>query len=545
MSSYVVVSRAQKIDFQKEYVYLPASYGKPEYDQREDIKEIKRVVNQNLTELNERTGFIEKLKGKKVIIKPNLVFVEHKMGFIRDQYPNNTDPRVIDAIVEFLKPHAGEIVIAESSGRGMPTRASFKIGGFDRMAKRHNLTLVPLEEQPVDRYILPKAKVMKEIYIPRLYSEIVEGKAFYISVPKMKTNPFTVVTLGFKNAMGSIPYNLRQRNHNYQIDEKLVDMLFLFKPDLVIIDGIVGGEGNTPGPIDPVDSRVIVSGNNSVETDRVATRIMGHDPDKVKLISHATEMGFGDPEVQVIGEEPRFNFRPADRSLFTKRFKDTYPNVRILIGHTKNNAPKIEQAEKIDPAMVLDIEKACLGGCVPSINVILDTVRHLDNPPDFAATIIVGAGVDINGEKYYFDKDGNPYDRKKIAALEGYKVAMGTCSEWLKGSVNKHIRGCMPSPQTSPYILMRGLKAKTTMFSPIQNKQIIKIGIGVLQQKFVRFNHIRQGTWFDCPLGHADKFYDTRDLTPEESLQDYVPWPLPPMSNQMKKEFLKQEMIIP
>ncbi len=94
----------------------------------------------------------------------------------------------------------------------------------------------------------------------------------------MKTNLYTGVTLGFKNAMGCLSYNLRQRNHNHAIDQKLVDMLHLFKADLVIIDGIVGGEGNCPAPVEPVQSRVIISGNHSVETDRVAIRMMGFDP---------------------------------------------------------------------------------------------------------------------------------------------------------------------------------------------------------------------------------------------------------------------------
>jgi len=35
--------------------------------------------------------------------------------------------------------------------------------------------------------------------------------------------------------------------------DRLVDMLHLFQPDLTIIDGLVGGEGNCPAPVDPVD----------------------------------------------------------------------------------------------------------------------------------------------------------------------------------------------------------------------------------------------------------------------------------------------------
>ena len=99
-----------------------------------------------------------------------------------------------------------------------------------------------MELEPVVHYYLPKAEVMKEVYLPKILDKAVRGEAYYISVPKMKTNLYTGVTLGFKNAMGTIPYFLRERNHNYHINKKLADLLYLFKPDLTVIDGIIGGE---------------------------------------------------------------------------------------------------------------------------------------------------------------------------------------------------------------------------------------------------------------------------------------------------------------
>ena len=110
--------------------------------------------------------------------------------------------------------------------------------------------------------------MQREILVPKIFSSVIRGEASYVSVPKLKTILYTEVTLGFKNAMGTIPYNLRQRNHHYAIDRKLVEMLYLFRPDLVLIDGVVGGEGECPAPVDPVDSRLIIAGDQPVETDR-------------------------------------------------------------------------------------------------------------------------------------------------------------------------------------------------------------------------------------------------------------------------------------
>ena len=336
MNPHVVITTASPMDLRKDYVALPKNYGTKEYFNREDIKEIYRIVYKNLDELDAATGFSKKLAAcERLFIKPNLVAVYHQSGMKDCDYPESTDPRVFDAIISYLKRIQKNIVITESSGKPMPTRNCFKVAGYDRIARYHHTGLVALETCPVVRYLLPKAEVMKEIYIPEIYQDIINGKACYVSVPKLKTNIYTGVTLGFKNAMGSIPYALRERNHNYYINKKLADILYLFQPDLVIIDGIIGGEGNTPAPVDPVDSHVLISGTDSVATDRIATKIMGIDPDKISLITEAEKRGFGSPDVTVSGDQmPVFSFRRANPSLMDDEIHRQLPNMLALAGHT-------------------------------------------------------------------------------------------------------------------------------------------------------------------------------------------------------------------
>ena len=61
------------------------------------------------------------------------------------------------------------------------------------------------------------------------------------------------------------------------------------KAYLAIADGIVGGQGNGPLCPDPVQSNVLVSGNNPAEVDAVVAKLMGFDPDKIPIIKHAFE----------------------------------------------------------------------------------------------------------------------------------------------------------------------------------------------------------------------------------------------------------------
>ena len=536
--SYVVITEAPDSDYLKDYVTLPKNYGTPEYFSRKDILAIRTAVFKNLTTLDKHTEFTKAIRGKKVIVKPNLVSVYHKIGFRDPDYPQSTDPRVLDSIIEFIRQYTTDIVIAESSGRGMPTRASFAVSGIDRLAKHRNAKLLPLEEQPLDRYILPKAQVMKDICIPRIFSEVVRGEAFYISVPKLKTNLYTGVTLGFKNAMGTIPYNLRQKNHNYMINKKLVDMLFLFKPDLVIIDGIVGGEGNTPAPIDPVPSRVIISGNNGVETDRVATRMMGFDPDEIPLMVEARQMGFGCDNVEIVGEEKVIPFRRPDVSLHSERFKTQFPNVKFLVGHMKNNAPDISDVNRVTPDVVQKITDACMGGCLPCLRQAFEFVYYEGVRCDFQMVVVMGTGVRVNGATYYFDETGKAYTTKDIKEMKVKKLGMGSCTSHLKDDVDLHIGGCMPRPN-EPHMAIHKLIRQGCAIQSLKNRQLAKLLYAMIKTRKERIKRIKNGEWVDCiPDFYDDSITKVPTLGDEDMKKDLIPWPMPEMKGETKRIIL-------
>ena len=527
--SVVMITHARPLNYTRDYVCLAKEYGTPAYDRREDIKAVNATVTQNLTDLDARIHFTEKLVGKKVVIKPNLVTVFHDLGMIGRDYPESTDPRVIDAVVVFLKQYTDNIVIVESSGKGFPTPTAFIATGLNRLAKLRGVELIALETQPVERYLLPKAKVMREIVVPQIFSEVARGEAFYISIPKMKTNLYTCVTLGFKNAMGTIPYNLRLRNHNHAIDQKLVDMLYLFKPDLVIIDGLVGGEGNCPAPVEPMQSRVIVSGNQAVETDRVATRMMGFDPDQIALMRIADENGFNDPDVQIVGKETVTHYRPADPSLTGSWMHENFPNVRVLVGHNKGREPQPCADGSLAPDKVCEMENVCRGGCLATTRVAFDYMYYEGQPRSAAFTLIIGAGLQHDGKVLYYDGDGKAYTLKDISKLKGKKLAVGTCAAPLKSIVTRHIDGCMPFPN-SPHMLVHQMTGTFCTVMTPKNRYLIHALLATFKVCELRKINLLLGRRIDIPLAHTDKLYATREFTEAEMQQDFILEPFPPLT---------------
>jgi uncharacterized protein (DUF362 family) len=536
----VVITKAPEINFRQDFVTLPRSYGTPAYFNRADIQAMYHLVDKNLSELDTQTGFITQLRDKKVVVKPNLVTVYSQMGLHEREYPETTDPRLLDALVAWLKHYTTRIVIAESSGRGVPTRGSFRVAGLDRLARYHKIELMALEEQPTDRYFLPQARIQKEIIVPHVFRDVIAGEAFFISVPKMKTNLYTEVTLGFKNIMGVLPYNLRQRNHNFGLNEKLVDTLYLLQPNLTLIDGLVGGEGNCPAPVDPVDSRVIISGTNCLETDRVAARLMGFDPQAINLIKAANSAGFGDPDIHIVGEEKVTPYQPADPSLYSPRFKKQFPHVRVLIGRSLPHSPCLKPAAAYTPAQAEQMAMGCRGGCLASTRFGFEMFFREGLQRDFQLTIIIGDGALVDSERIYLDENGKPYTTAEIDRLPGKKLAIGSCTQHLAGVVDRHINGCMPFPN-QPHIALHRLTGKACRVLSLRNNHLIPLLFATVQLCQKRKRLYRSGLRIDCEPseGHVRSRHHPRAAHISEKM--IIPWPLPPLTREEIKELCARE----
>ena len=53
-----------------------------------------------------------------------------------------------------------------------------------------------------------------------------------------------------------------------------------------VVDGILGGEGNGPFCPKPNESKVLIAGTDLLETDVIATRLMGFEPERIAYLKH-------------------------------------------------------------------------------------------------------------------------------------------------------------------------------------------------------------------------------------------------------------------
>ena len=205
----------------------------------------------------------------------------------------------------------------------------------------------------------------------------------FVSLAKLKPHTTAGVTLTMKNCFGNIPttiygdrcpkdrpddrphsgrdgvfhMGLRQpaspaaaevdptspRHEGYRIPRVVVDICAARPIDLGILDGIdsMGGAEGPWGGGETCHPGVLVAGTNCVNTDAVATAVMGYDPMAFagtrpfiicdNFLELAERKGLGSRDlsrIEVAGlpiEKARFDFEPLMRSRFPRPYLPPYP----------------------------------------------------------------------------------------------------------------------------------------------------------------------------------------------------------------------------
>lgn len=223
------------------------------------------------------------LKGKRVLLKPNLV--ETALGA-----PHiNTHPLVLRGAIEaFLRLGAASVMVAEGPGHRRDTLAVYEESGLAAVLTEDRIPFHDLNY--ISGYDLPNAgrqSSMRTLTFPALFKEV----DWIVSVAKMKTHHWAGATLSMKNLFGVMPgiYYGWPKNvlHAAGIQNSILDINATLNPHFAIVDGIVGMEGDGPIMGDPKRVGVLVMGRNLPAVDATCCRIMGIDPHKVSYLERA------------------------------------------------------------------------------------------------------------------------------------------------------------------------------------------------------------------------------------------------------------------
>ncbi len=239
-----------------------------------------------------------KLKGKRVLIKPNV---------LRASEPNEgivTHPSVLKAVVEKVETmDPKSIIVGDNPGLfnyGANELSFEKTGLMDAAGKHYEN--IGNDSVKVD---------FNADFIPTVsLSRVVVDTDIIISLPKFKTHGLTVVTGAIKNSYGFLPGAQKAKLHKVagspqRFHEMIVDVFQLRVPDLFIVDAVVGMEGNGPASPDLRNIGLILASDNAVALDAIIATMMGCEPSRLRFLQKAKEKGLGDydlKKIEVLGE---------------------------------------------------------------------------------------------------------------------------------------------------------------------------------------------------------------------------------------------------
>ncbi len=244
-----------------------------------------------------------------VLIKPNFVSSSNQLA--------STHVDAVRAVIDFVRKYSSaSIIVGEAGAHG--TKSAFRNFGFENLPNEYdNVKLVDLNDDEtieIDTLtgVTPqdgdsRSDRCKPVMVSKTALEI----DFKISVAMLKTHDTVDLTLALKNwVVGTVitkpqikaegkTWFRDKEFHSGSADDTHHLLTALYaqnKPDLAVIDGFMGMEGQGPSGGDPVKMKVALAGIDAMAVDRTAAKLMGFDPDQIKYLS-----GYHEP-IELIGE---------------------------------------------------------------------------------------------------------------------------------------------------------------------------------------------------------------------------------------------------
>jgi len=243
------------------------------------------------------------IKGKQILIKPNFVQTGNQLAA--------THVDAVKGILEFLRPHyKKEILIGEAAATKEGTIVGYKNYGYYDLVQKYKVKLIDLNLGGYEyRYTVGAGNVPTPI---RICAPFLDPSLYVISTAIMKTHGFASVTLSLKNVLLGAPindYKTSDKPHMHMGPHGDPDDIIHFNmfhmaqhvfPDLAVIDGFTGMEGDGPSRGTPVDSRIAVASVDPLAADVLSARLMGYNAKKILYLSSMTEAGMGQGDLDKI-----------------------------------------------------------------------------------------------------------------------------------------------------------------------------------------------------------------------------------------------------
>jgi len=252
----------------------------------------RQVIRDSLETLLEPLGgmaaFVK--PGNRVLLKPNL------LTGARPTKECTTRPELVYAVAQMVIQAGGKPFLGDSPAFGSAKGVAVA-NGYLPILDDHDIPIIDFHGQ---RY----QTVSAEFNHLLLSQEAMEADVV-INLPKLKSHSQLVLTLGVKNLFGCVPGKMKAWWHMEagkdanRFAEMLVQTALAINPNLTILDGIIGHEGNGPSGGEPRPLGILGASPDVFALDRAMVEILNVPPAQVPTVAASLRLGVC-PEVESI-----------------------------------------------------------------------------------------------------------------------------------------------------------------------------------------------------------------------------------------------------
>jgi len=254
----------------------------------------KDSVSQTLREGLELIGGFGALESP-ILVKPNICTINDGTGY------SCTRIETVNALIELLleTDEKLSIKIIESDSQSKFAEEAFQKFGYskfcdDMQSSGYDVTTVDLSKAS-----LISLSFLGDYFENPELPEILFSAGYFVSVAIPKTHYLSFVTGVLKNLFGVLPRK-DQSFYHPKINEVIVDLARIIRPNLNIVDARVSVEGWNGPKTRKLDAFIV--GRGAVSVDSTMARIMGFKPEQVRHVVESNDYDLGSMTPTVMGE---------------------------------------------------------------------------------------------------------------------------------------------------------------------------------------------------------------------------------------------------
>jgi uncharacterized protein (DUF362 family) len=220
--------------------------------------------------------------GDRVLLKPNL------LTGARPGKECTTRWELVYCVAQLVRQVGGEPFLGDSPAFGSAKGVALA-NGYQPLLDELQLPIIDFQGK---RY-----QTLGETFNHLLLSKETMDADVVINLPKLKSHMQLTLTMGVKNLFGCVPGKMKAWWHmeagkdSARFGNMLVETARTIAPNLTILDGIIGHEGNGPSGGEPRFLGVLGASTDVFALDRALVHLLNVEPAQVPTIAASQRLG--------------------------------------------------------------------------------------------------------------------------------------------------------------------------------------------------------------------------------------------------------------